>query len=362
MSAFGIDAWLSLGACGVVDGYGAVAAWIAGRLQLMDARVDSPSADVVGLVEAACAGGDVSGELARLARCRPDLVRPFHRRLVDADVWWPVDLYRGMDEVTAEYLVQRIEAGAQRPDKLLELLAVGATDTAVEAMWRWDRQPPAWASRLHWPVHRYAHVGGWEFDSAGAVRPLTSTVAFALVPDESGTAAVSGGVLVSWCRWCDLPLWRLLDVDLSTGTLPDITAPEADRVVVASCIRCGCFANVFTEYDTAGSCRWAEDNQRPDFLGHEDPPWQLPTAPPLCIGPPRPTPFAADASRADGSTFGGSPDWLGDPWYPSCPRCHQTMLYVGMITGDDLWSVSSGGCRYLFFDAQCGLAVAVYQN
>jgi len=33
-----------------------------------------------------------------------------------------------------------------------------------------------------------------------------------------------------------------------------------------------------------------------------------------------------------------------------------------MITGDDLWSVSSGGCRYLFFDAQCGLAVAVYQN
>jgi hypothetical protein len=157
-------------------------------------------------------------------------------------------------------------------------------------------------------------------------------------------------------------LWRLLDVDLSTGILPDINAPEVGRVVVASCIRCGCFANVFTEYDAAGSCRWAQDNQRPDFLGDDDPPWELPTAPRLRIGAPRPTPFAGDAHCAGGSTLGGSPDWFDDPWYPACPRCHRTMLYLGMITGADLWPVSSGGCRYLFFDAQCRLAVAVYQN
>jgi hypothetical protein len=68
-------------------------------------------------------------------------------------------------------------------------------------------------------VREYGQVGGWEFDPAGAVRPLTSTVAFALVPDESATAAVSGGVSASRCRWCDLPLWRLLDVDLSTARL-----------------------------------------------------------------------------------------------------------------------------------------------
>jgi predicted transcriptional regulator len=96
----------------------------------------------VGLVGAACASRDVADELAEVARRRPDLLRPFHRRLVDADVWWPVDLYRGMDEATAGYVVQLIEAGAERPDKLLELLAVGATDAAVQAMRRWDRQPP----------------------------------------------------------------------------------------------------------------------------------------------------------------------------------------------------------------------------
>jgi len=316
----------------------------------------------VGLVEAACATGNADDELVEVARRRPDLLRPFHRRLVDADVWWPVDLYRGMDEATAEYVVQLIEAGAERPDKLLELLAIGATDAAVRTMRRWDRQPPAWTSSMHWPVHRYGHIGGWEFDPAGAVRPLTSTIAFALVPDESTTAAVSGGTLASRCRWCDLPLWRLLDVDLSTGILPDITAPETGRVVVATCIRCGCFADVFTENDGAGSCRWAYDNQRPDFLGSDDPPWELPTAPPLRIGPPRLTPFAGNACERGGSTFGGSPDWMDDPWYPSCPRCHRTMLYLGMITGDDLWAVSSGGCRYLFFDPQCGLSAAVYQQ
>src|SRR4029450_3720851 len=115
-----------------------------------------------------------------------------------------------MDEATAEYVVQLIEAGAERPDKLLELLAIGATDAAVRAMRRWDRQPPAGTASVYWPGRRYGHIGGWEFDPAGAVRPLTSTVAFALVPDESTTAAVSGGTLASRCRWCDLPLWRLV--------------------------------------------------------------------------------------------------------------------------------------------------------
>jgi hypothetical protein len=327
----------------------------------MDTRVDGP-VDLGSLVEAACGSGEVTDELVAVARVRPDLIGPFHRRLAEAGVWWPVDLYRGMDEATAEYLVRLIEAGVPRPDKLLEILAVGATDTAVQAMRRWDRQPPEWTSRMYWPVRGYGHCGGWEFDPIGAVRPLTSTAAFALIPDESGSAAVSGGVLPCRCRWCDLPLWRMLDVDLSTGILPEVGTPQAGRVVVAACIRCGCFANVFTEYDAAGSCRWAEENQRPDFLGSDDPLWDLPTAPPLRIGPRRPTPFAGDATRAGGSTFGGSPDWMHDPCYPSCPRCDRTMLYLGMIAGDDLWDVSSGGCRYLFFDPQCRLATAVYQN
>src|SRR5262249_2617792 len=109
----------------------------------MNTRVDGP-ADLGSLVEAACGSSQAPDELVAVARGRPDLIRPFHRRLVEADVWWPVVLYRGMDEATAEYLVRLIDAGVPRPDKLLELLAVGATDTAVEAMRRWDRQPPEW--------------------------------------------------------------------------------------------------------------------------------------------------------------------------------------------------------------------------
>jgi hypothetical protein len=242
----------------------------------MNKSVDGPPADLERLVEAACVRGYGDDELVEVARRRPDLIRPFHRRLVDADVWMPEDLYRGMDGATAEYVVRLIEAGVDRPDKLLAILAVGATDPAVRAMRRWDRQPPAWASQLYCPVRLYGHIGGWEFDPAGAVRPLTSTVAYALVPDGSGGPTVSGGALAARCRWCDLPLWRLLDVDLSTGILPDITAPETGRVVVATCVRCGCYSNIFTGYDAAGSCWWAEENQRPDLIGTDDPPWELP--------------------------------------------------------------------------------------
>jgi hypothetical protein len=330
----------------------------------VDGGVDGTADHLVSLVDAACAEGyDGTGELTAVARGRPDLLRPYHRRLLDADVWWPEDLYRGMDEATAGYVLALIDSGAPRPDKLLGLLAAGATDTAVRAMWRWEHQPPAWAAELHLPVRDYAQIGGWEFDPAGTVRRLTSAVAFALVPDGSATPVVSGGALASRCGWCDLPLWRLLDVYLSGGILPDLAGPETGRVVVATCLRCGRYTTaVFTEYDETGRCRWVGDQQRPDFLGPEDQTWDLPTAPGLRIGAPRPTPFAGDAWVAGGSTFGGSPDWGIDAWYPPCPRCGRTMRYLGMITGPDLWAGPAEGCHYVFFDARCRLGAAVYDQ
>ena len=49
--------------------------------------------------------------VGRRTRVREALSRswPYHRRLIDADMVYPWDLMRGMDEPTARYLVDLIE-------------------------------------------------------------------------------------------------------------------------------------------------------------------------------------------------------------------------------------------------------------
>jgi hypothetical protein len=314
-----------------------------------------PGGDVEALVRGAYAG-DVE-PLLDLARRRPKLVAPFHRGLIDAGVWWPDTLFHGMTEATARYLVEHIDAGTDDPDTWLSLLAAGRTATAVAAMRRWERDPPSWTAGLHWPVARYGHVGGWEFDDAGEVRPLTSDVSFALVPDSATRGDVSGGALSQRCPWCGLALWRLLDLDLTV-----LSGPWADRVGVTTCVRCGCWATIYSEFDDDGSARWADGNRRPAVLRLRDDTWTLPPGPGLRVGPPRPSPVAGTAWLPGGSTLGGRPDWMNDPDYPRCPGCGATMPYIAMITGNDLYGEPAEGCHYLFVHPPCHLAAAVYQQ
>ncbi len=70
-----------------------------------------------------------------------------------------------------------------------------------------------------------------------------------------------------------------------------------------------------------GSSRWAEENQRHAFCGHDNDTWDLPTTPGLRIGGQRPTAAADSAWSSGGSTLGGIPDWIDDRTRsPPAPR------------------------------------------
>ncbi|MFF5081939.1 hypothetical protein ACFY36_33225 [Actinoplanes sp. NPDC000266] len=279
-----------------------------------------------------------------VAQVRPDLVAPFHLELVDGEVWWVADLYRAMTEETATALVRRVDDGDEQAAALAHVLASGRTETAVAAVRRWAAAPPAWATGLARPIEHLGHVGGWELTTTGDLRLLTSDGTRALVPAPAAErrSSVSGGALPGVCGWCGMALWRLLDVD---------------RILVATCVRCGSYATYFTE---AGE--FAPVNERPGFLGRDDDGWDLPDGAPLIVGENRPTPWAGTAWHAGGSTLGGSPDWIQDAEFPACPRCSRTMPYVGMVNGGDLWTDFGEGCFYLFHDPACGLSAAVYQQ
>lgn len=296
-------------------------------------------------------------EIEMLAKQRPSALVPSHPRLIDSEFRWVADLFRAMTEETAAELVRRLDEEADGdPAGLVNMLAVGATRTAVEAFRRWSAAPPGWAGELGHPLHTAVLAGGWELGPSGDFRRLTSAVAHALTPVPGSEAGVANGRLGE-CGFCGFPMTRMLDVD--RGVLPDLFGGEPGRILITTCTLCGSYTTIFTE-----DGRFAPETERPSYLPVPQPHdiEALPDGPPLEAGAVRASPFEGSAWESGGSTLGGSPHWIQDPEFPTCPRCRRTMPFVGMLTGADLWRDMGEGCFYLFHDAGCGLSAVVCQQ
>lgn len=239
------------------------------------------------LIELARTADDPT-ELATLAKVHPGVLRPFHRRLVDAGFAWPPELYHGMDEETAAHIIELIDGGADTAGRLLSALVTTPTAATAAAVTRWQAEAPDWTAGFFWPVNRYPQIGGWELDDEGGIRHLTSPIAYAIGRGD-GTG-ISGGALKECCGWCGMALWRVLDFE---------------GLVAGTCIRCGCYTTVFTDQDPDGAVRWADENSRPQFLGHDGDTWELPDDLQLHIDAARPTPYSGSAWDAGGSTLLG---------------------------------------------------------
>src|SRR5262245_54569449 len=120
------------------------------------------------LVDAACEGDP--DDLVAVVRQWPQAVKPYQRRLIDADALGSSMLMQGMDDETGDYLVGLIERGEGRRDRLISALAEGASSTGIAAMRRWIEAPPSWTPGLGYPWEQYPHFGAWEFQPSGEIR------------------------------------------------------------------------------------------------------------------------------------------------------------------------------------------------
>lgn len=309
-------------------------------------------AEVLQAVTAAADDNSAWDRIVALAQDRPELLAPHLLQLIETNTWFPPYVFRAMTEETATEVVGRIDDGLLPPG--LYRLAAGRTQAAADAFARWAAEPPQWLSHFPAGLGAQGHVGGWELGSDGRRRDLTSQSATALVAVDEGGSGVSGGALDDSCGWCDLPMWRLLEVD--RALLPDLFPDSPGTLVISTCVRCGTYADLFTEQGS-----FVPDNGEPGFIGDADDEWELPDEGQLALGSVRPHPWATGTGRG-WSTLGGLPKWEQDPAYPACPRCSRTMPYIGQITGRDLDGEWGQGCHYLFHDPDCGLSAVVYQQ
>lgn len=322
-------------------------------------RFEEPSR-AIQLVADLVRDGYSSGDLEDLARRHPEWLRTHHRALIDAGVLYPSFLFTAASEDTVDALIRLVDDGqaGRELGSVLGALAWTRTTAAVDAFGRWRQSPPPGTDQLPVPVADYAHDGGWELDAAGRRRPLATDVAFALEPSRSSAPETK-----ERCPWCNLGLVELLNVDLSSPPLTVLGLAEAGPVGVVTCIRCGLFTTVLTEYDAAGSVRWARENTRPSFIGRDGDGWEVPAEHRLLQpGSERANQYLGSAWDDEGSTVGGLPDWIQDAEYPVCPRCDRSMFFLAMVTGTALWNESAEGCYYIFIDTACSVTAASYQQ
>jgi hypothetical protein len=312
-----------------------------------------------------CAGDDSGQEqIEAVARARPEALRSFHHQLIDAEAWlWPwTPLWAAATEETAGRLVEQVDADAKMSGRWLCVLGASRTQTAAAALSRWTATPPPVAAHLYVPIAQYAHEGGWELE-AGKIRPLSSLAAYALIATDSELPMAGSIPLNDRCPWCGLELVRRLDVDLDDPRLAELGLAGHGRIVAMTCIGCGCYADIFGEYQADGTAIWSTSNTKPSYLPTAgDYGLDMPTQR-LNLGPRRSSHVAGIAWDAGGSTLGGLPDWIQDSAYPTCPRCQTTMYFLAMLTGDDLWGGPAEGCDYIFFcTSGCGITAVVYQQ
>jgi hypothetical protein len=299
----------------------------------------------------------VVDELADRAAADPAALAPYLLRLLDAGAFWRLEvLYRGADEDFQRQVVARIEAGSERSDRLVYVLAQTRGPVVEEAFRRWIRSPPPGPSIDPYQrgVAALIRDGGWELTMDG-VRELCGTSAYRLVPGPGGDR------VEDICPWCVSPLWTALDLDTADPRVGDALAHTGwrGRLRVVTCHFCSCYDITYVEVTPNGGARWSAHTVRPEFLQIGQP-----EEPPLVRFTPgerRSTPYLASAWNDGGSTLGGYPDWIQDPTYPDCPDCGKAMDYLGLVGGSDLYEYGEGA-YYLFLHAPCGLAAVVYQQ
>lgn len=287
------------------------------------------------------------------------------RGFLDRGDAWPSHLFRGAGAAERDRLLVAAEEDSRisRNHALVALAWIG-DDRVGERFAAWRANPPGWVAELHVPPEAYACYGGWELGADGERRALSYSPCWSLVQatgeDRSGVRAILPQDAA--CGWCGRRLTALLDIDFKDERLAGWSA-AGDRVVVGTCLRCGCYGTPFVRCDAAGVLSWANENSPPDYLpGDDDEGWQLPTDELVLAAEPRAPWWATDWMMAiPCSQVGGMPSWIQDAAYPACPDCKRTMQFVGQVAVEDLAEYGEG-IYYAHFCLDCRIGTSVYQQ
>ncbi|HEX7733308.1 MAG TPA: hypothetical protein VF458_00540 [Ktedonobacteraceae bacterium] len=314
-------------------------------------------------------GRDMLHLLAQINMFHPGTLVPLLPMLVAHQQFYPGHLYLNAGEHTCQQILELLHAPSQkRRGHLLQALAWVGTEGVQAQFSAFRLHPPAWRTELFLPPENYSQEAGWELTADGRRRDLYFSTCYELIPAgqaDSTPRAAESTTDQGRCAWCQRPLQRVLDLDLSDPRCRWITA-EGEHLSLAVCSRCSFYATTYLDITLGGEVHWSPLNGEMPALLHRIPDEsgvvELPA--PLGLGKARSTPFEAVGrfllDEPGTSQLGGHPEWIQDAFYPKCPACQQTMPFLGQIAFED-WE-DGEGVFYLFLCLSCKKAATHYQQ
>ncbi len=285
------------------------------------------------------------------------------RALVSCNSFWPSLPFHRSSSSLRDELIERIEKDPGNRNHILSVLAWIGDSRVVEVFAAWKRCPPSWASSLYIPPEDYSRQAGWEVTGDGGKRQLYFDACTKLVPGPSTLPASFRAITdrEDGCPWCRAKLTNLFDI---TPEAFGITGEVglSSHLQVTTCEVCTAFGVVFGVIDGRGTGHWSSANSRPAYLPGDVGTWGRLPQDSLSPGVKRPPLFAADQFLPTTfSQVGGHPTWVQDAYYPRCPECTQTMMFLAQVEHDEI-EEHSEGTYYAFICPVCRTTATNYQQ
>lgn len=285
---------------------------------------------------------------------------------------WDTDsFFREADSITRDTIIRRLDSGKEGTysctDMLCALAWIGDEEVQRKFSY-WRQNPPSWSLPLPSPLSRYTLAAGWELTPAGTRRNLYIENSYDIISSsqaksndiETSNVLFVGNLQSEVCGWCRQPLLTLFDINLNSSTM-SFLGIEGKRLRIPICVNCSFQFCAFEErlymdVDWNGNAYWSLINgKRPSEVELFEEEHNKSYVVGICseqftLGEKRRTPF-----ERFGSHIGGCPGWLQGQDYPSCPKCRETMIFIGQLNLDEINFESYGleGYIYVFLCTTC---------
>jgi hypothetical protein len=283
---------------------------------------------------------------------------------VQAGNYRPSLAFREAPAIIRDYLIQKVQTDACNRNDLLLALAWIGDQIVVDLFNSWRSTPPDWKEELYVPPDEYSYEAGWELTKDGHKRELYYRDCYPLVKRDlvEHTAVEIIGEHNDICPWCGSTLVILFDFNLDHPALKFLELPGT-KLRIPTCHICTCFGNIYSEFDGNGHAAWSPMNEKPAYLPELEQGEGIENIHSLVMANDKRSCYhsASQFIETGISQIGGHPTWLQDAEYPRCPKCSQTMKFVGQVDGGDTMQYGEG-IYYAFICKACSLAATYYQQ
>jgi hypothetical protein len=285
--------------------------------------------------------------------------------LIIAEEYYPSFLFRSANSGIRDKLFEKLLSNTGRKDHIIAALA-----------WIGDNKVVSFFSQQKNSLYKtifendpsfleYTKTAGWDQNSNGK-HNLYYKKCYPLV---KGQETLHNSMHTTFktqecsCRWCGDKLTSLFTLDLADNNL-NFIAFDKPHLNVSTCLRCVCYTDAFfVDIGENGLVEWSDFNNKPEYLPDLHEVWEKPIENSLVLScESRFAYYAVDwCSPVSHSQVGGFPTWIQDNYYPDCPKCSSTMIFIGQISNDDCLDYSEG-IYYAFICSKCSISATTYQQ